>query len=215
MKEVAPGITLLKRYGPFKNGCWILSNQGQAAVVEMPPYLRTERPPFVRAESFTRRRKLRLKYAMLTHCHYDHCASLMHFRRAFPRTTFVGHQAVAHDSAMRRWFGEPDYLDEVFEGELWTGDLGGEPIHLLFAPKHSYTDHLVLFRGAVIAGDWVLGDLRDCNAIVATEHKLLSVERVRDLLRRLNYRVHMAFSGHGDHLFYQVDFERLLERSRR
>lgn len=215
MKHVAPGITLLKRYGPYKNGCWLLSANGQAAVVEMPPYLARERPPHVRVESFTRRQKLQVKYALITHAHYDHCASLLHFRRAFPRTTFVAHRSVAHSPSMQRWFGPPDYLDEVFDEGLWSSHLGGEPLHVIYAPKHSYTDHLVFFRGAVIAGDWVLGDLRDCNAFVSIEHKLESIARVRGILRRLDYGVHMAFSGHGDHLFYDVDFDGLLERSTR
>lgn len=227
MKEIAPGITMLRQYGPYKNACWVLHAGREAAVVEMPPYLPSERPPYQRAESFTRRRKLRLKYALLSHCHVDHCASLPHFRRWFPSTRFVAHRAVQHDRSFgwilgrspgfpfRDWMdGRYRLFDELFDGEFWTGSLGGEPLHVIYAPKHSYTDHLIVFRGACITGDWVLGDLRDCNAIVSTPDKLSSIERAQRIVGRLGYHVHMLFSAHGNHLVYRANFHDWMERSK-
>jgi glyoxylase-like metal-dependent hydrolase (beta-lactamase superfamily II) len=227
MKQVAEGYTILKRYGPHKNACWVLENNGEAAVVDMPPYSAGERPPYQRAESYTRTRKLRLKYGLLSHSHRDHSLTLPYFRRWFPSTRFVGHRSLMDDRGMawmlsrtpgfpfQDWAdGRFTIFDELFDGQIWTGDLGGEPLHIIHAPKHSWSDQLIIFKGAMITGDWVVGDLRDCNAIVPTDVKLESIERVKDLVKSLNYHIHMLFSAHGDCLYYDVDFFRMMERSK-
>lgn len=227
MKNVAPGYTILKRYGRFKNACWVLENGGEAAVVEMPMFSSRDRPPYVRLESYLRRRKLRLKYGIVTHGHVDHCKSLPEFRLNFPKAHFVTHQSMVQDRhflnimarnpklPLEAWNnGSFRLFDEVFSQPLWSGHLGGEPIHLIHAPKHSYTDQLVLFRGAVITGDWYLGDLRDCNALVQPGHKIEAIERAQHIVRSLQHRVHMLFSGHGDCLYYRADFDQMMERSK-
>lgn len=227
LKQVAPGYTILKRYGRFKNACWVLQNGGEAAVVEMPMYSAKEKPPFERLASYLRRRKLRLKYALVTHGHVDHCKSLPDFRLTFPQTRFVTHRSMVEDrhflSIMARhpkmpmtaWNrGDFRLFDEVYEQPVWSGTLGGEPLHLVYAPKHSYTDQLVVFRGGMITGDWYLGDLRDCNAIVRPEHKKQAIDNALHSVRALRHRVHMMFSGHGDCLYYDVDFETMMQRSK-
>jgi hydroxyacylglutathione hydrolase len=226
VKEVAPGITILKRYGPYKNACWLLQAGSEAAVVEMPMFSSSERPPYQRVESTVRRRHVHLKYALLSHGHIDHCLTLPSFRRWFPHTKFVAHRSMVEDRhfvhLMSRspdmpwqdWMeGRYRLFDELFGGVLWTGSLGGEPIHMIYAPKHSYTDHLILFRGAMITGDWFLGDLRDCNAIVSPQHKRIAIERAAEVVRELGYHVHMMFSAHGDCLFYDVDFYAMMRKS--
>lgn len=226
MKQVGPGITILKRYGRYKNACWILEAGGEAAVVEMPMFSRDERPPYQRVESYARRRKLRLKYALLSHGHVDHCYTLPTFRRWFPQTHFVAHRSMVEDSHFVRlmarnpempwqdWVeGRYRLFDELFDGLLWSGTLGGEPIHMIYAPKHSYTDHLILFRGAMITGDWFLGDLRDCNAIVSPHDKVRHIRMATDVVNHLDYRVHMLFSAHGDCLMYRVNFHDVMRRS--
>ena len=227
MKQIAPGYTILKRYGPYKNACWVLENKGEAAVVEMPMYSSHEKPPHERLASYLRRRKLRLKYGIVTHGHVDHCKSLPQFRLQFPDTTFVTHRSMLEDRHFLKIMARNRHLpiqawnegsfrlfDEIYEGQLWTGFLGGEPIHLIYAPKHSYTDQLLLFRGAMITGDWYLGDLRDCNALVRPEHKVQAIDQAVDIVRGLRHHVHMLFSGHGDCLYYRVDFDRMMQRSK-
>ena len=218
MKEAGPGITILKRYGPYKNACWLLEAGDEAAVVEMPMFSGKERPPYQRVECYVRRRRLHLKYALLSHGHLDHCYSLPSFRRWFPHTRFVAHrsmvecshfvQLMARNPAMpwNDWIeGRWHLFDELFDGLLWSGTLGGEPLHVIYAPKHSYTDHLILFRGAMITGDWFLGDLRDCNALVRPQDKVSAIQMATQVVSRLGYHVHMFFSAHGDCLFYDVD----------
>ena len=227
MKQVAEGFTILKRYGRYGNACWILETNGEAAIVEMPMYSPgQETAPWERAESYTRRRKLHVKYAFLSHGHVDHCKTLPQFRLQFPDTTFVAHRSLVEDrqflNIMARnphmpledWVsGRFRLFDELFDGPLWSGELGGEPVHLIHAPKHSYTDLLIVFRGAMITGDWFLGDLRDCNSIVKPPHKVASIENAARLVRGMRYHVHMLFSAHGDCLMYGVDFFEVMRRS--
>lgn len=227
MKNIAPGFTILKRYGAYKNACWVLQNGNEAAVVEMPMFTSKEKPPYERLRSYLKRRKLRLKYGIVTHGHVDHCKSLPEFRLNFPEASFVTHRSMLQCQSFLRIMARNRHLplqawnegkfslfDDVFDGTLWSGHLGGEPIHLIHAPKHSYTDQLVVFRGAMITGDWYLGDLRDCNAIVRPEHKIESIDRALRTVRAMNYRVHMMFSGHGDYLNYRADFNGILQQSK-
>lgn len=227
MKEVAPGYTILKRYGPYKNACWILQNGGEAAVVEMPMFSPSEKPPYEKVRAFIKKRKLRLKYGIVTHGHVDHCKTLPEFRLNFPDTHFVTHRSMLEDRRflaimannprlpLRAWNnGSFKLFDEIYPGPIWTGTLGGEPLHLIHAPKHSYTDQLLLFRGGMITGDWYLGDLRDCNALVRPEHKVQSIEQAVQIVQNLRHHVHMLFSGHGDCLYYRVDFRTMMERSK-
>jgi len=228
MYEATAGITILKRYGPFKNACWVLHHNSEAAVVEMPPYHRgREKPPYDKLEVFLKKRKLYLKYGFLSHPHWDHCNTLPRFRAKFPQTYFVTHSSFMEDSyfkfvlqnvrsiwGRKRFMGSKRFFDVVFSGDIWTGNIGGEPVYLIHAPKHSPGDLLIIFRGAVITGDWYLGDLKDCNNLVSAEQKIRSIDRVIQIVRNLNYNVHMCFSGHGDHLFYNADFFSILQESK-
>lgn len=216
-KNVAPGFAILKRFGRFKTACWVLHHRGEAALVEMPPREPRERAPQDMAFHYLRRHKLRARYALLSHAHWDHSSAFGDFRRAFPEARFVGHAALADDPTLRRVLGGQDprrAFDEVFEGPIWRGELGGEPLFVLYAPKHSWSDHLIIFRGAMITGDWYLRDLRDCNDLVPAAEKIRSIERVQHLVGQLGYGVHMLFSAHGNHLFYDVDFQEVMEESK-
>jgi hydroxyacylglutathione hydrolase len=227
MKKLTDGITMLNQYGGFKNACWILHHNGEAAVVEMPPYNKgSEKPPWEETASFVKKNKLFLKYAFLTHPHWDHCNTLPYFRVQFPQTHFVTHRSFLMDPYYRYSLGnviiknrhmhlkESQLFDHIFNGDLWTGNLGGEPVHIIHAPKHSYGDQLIIFKGAMITGDWFLGDLTDCNNLVKNSDKRRSINRVMELVRELNYDIHMLFSGHGDHLFYDADFFSVMEQSK-
>lgn len=211
MKEVTPGILMLGPYGPYRNACWVLYRDDEAAVVEMPPYRRSETRPWRAVEKVLRQRGLWLKYAFLSHAHRDHCQSIMDFRKAFPDTEFVGHRSFM-SSRLLAYQGFT--FDTYFSRRDWSGTLGGEHVHLIHAPKHSETDLLLLFRGAMLTGDWYLGDLKDCNALVRPAEKIRSIKAVQKLVRRWRYHVHMMFSAHGDCLYYNVDFERMMELSK-
>lgn len=215
MTLAAPGIAKLGPFGPYNNSVWLFWHKGEAAVCEMPPYRRgKERPPWSAVQSFLQERQLALKYAMISHAHFDHCQSLMRFRSTFPETEFVAHQSQANTRVVWRLSRGAPVFDTVFDGDLTMLALGGEPLILMHAPKHSHSDIFTVFRGTAMTGDWFLGDLKDCNALVDPALKIRSVERVQTWLRRLNYSVNRAFSGHGDCLYYDVNFQQLLERSK-
>lgn len=225
MDEIADGITILKRYGQFKTACWVLHNNGEAAVVEMPPFLQKEKPPDKKAETFIKKNKLHLKYCMISHPHWDHCHSMPRFRNRFPQAEFVGHSSFLDDSyfrfvmrnlAFKRGHGFIHggrmLFDYFIEGDFWTGYVGGEPLHVIYAPKHSYGDLMIIYKGAMITGDWFIGDLKDCNGLVKSRDKIISIDRVIKKVRQLNYHVHMLFSAHGDCLFYEADFYSVMEQ---
>ncbi|MCE1246184.1 MAG: MBL fold metallo-hydrolase [Firmicutes bacterium] len=227
MKQVAEGFTILKRYGRLKTACWILENNGEAAIVEMPPYSRGEKAPWEKAKTYFKKNWVFPKYGLLTHPHWDHCYTMPHFRAAFPQTRFVAHDSFLHDSYfrymmrnMRNTRGESleaagyRFFDDVFTGDIWAGDLGGEPLYIIYAPKHSYGDMLIIFKGAMITGDWYLGDLKDCNDLVNPHHKVLNIDKTMRIVNHLNYHIHMLFSGHGDALFYDADFYSIMEQSK-
>lgn len=227
MKMVADGITILNQYGRFRNACWVLHNGNEAAVVEMPPYSRgRERAPHMDVLRFIRRNRLSLKYALLSHPHWDHCKTLLSFRQRFPRTPFVAHSSFFEMSdsvlAPRRGRMSPDeyrrmicrIFQVIFSGDVWKGTIGGEPLYIIHAPKHSYTDLLIVFKGAMITGDWYIGDLRDCTALVSRQDKIASINKVIRIMKSLKYNIHMLFSAHGNHLFYDADFYSILRESR-
>jgi hydroxyacylglutathione hydrolase len=110
--------------------------------------------------------------------------------------------------------GEFILFDQLFDGDFWRGYLGGEPIYLIHAPKHSPGDLLIIFKGAMITGDWYIGDLKDCNDLVHPMDKIRSVDRVMEIVRAMNYNIHMLFSAHGDCLYYDADFFSLMEESK-
>jgi glyoxylase-like metal-dependent hydrolase (beta-lactamase superfamily II) len=225
--EIADGITMLRRYGQYRTACWVLQNNGEAAVVEMPPFLGGEKPPFEKAATFLKKNRLHLKYAFISHPHWDHCHTLPWFRDRFPQTIFVGHESFMLDSYFRFMIrnvrivradgyvmGGNSIFDVMLEDDFWAGDIGGEPIYVIHAPKHSYSDLLIVFKGAMITGDWFIGDLKDCNALVRSADKVRSINRAMEIIGSLGYNVHMLFSAHGDCLFYDADFFSVMEQSK-
>lgn len=219
-KLVAPGILKSKPFGPYRNSVWIFFHGHEAALIEMPPYRpKTDSAPWRSAKRELKRRGLFLRYALISHAHVDHCRTLPEFREAFPHAHFVAHRSQVESNLVRRLVGASrwrmsEFFQEVYDGDIKVLTLGGEPMILIHCPKHSQSDQFVIFRGTAMTGDWFLGDLKDCNALVHPYDKIRSVERVQGWLRHLDYGVSRAFSGHGDCLYYSVDFDLLLEKSK-
>lgn len=208
---------MLGPYGPYRNAVWLLVNGDEAALVEMPPYrAKRDARPWNAAKRCLKKIGATLKYGLLTHAHVDHCQNLMAFRETFPEALFVAHRSQVENRLVGRLSGWRPYqvFDHIFDSEVEMLHLNGEPLLLIHCPKHSESDQFILYRGTAITGDWFLGDLRDCNAIVDPRQKVFSIERVQYWLSRWDYRVTRAFSGHGDCLYYDVDFDTLMEKSK-
>lgn len=220
IEHLAPGILKLGPYGRHRNCVWLFVNGDEAAVIEMPNYrAKKEARPWFAARRTLKKVGARAKYLLMSHAHIDHCQRLSDFRDAFPKAICIGHISQAFSPLVGRlsWASRRDPLDifdEVFQEEVRVLWLGSEPLVLIYAPKHSQSDLIILYRGSALTGDWFLGDLKDCNALVYPEDKIRSINRVQKWLRDNDYEVTRAFSAHGDCLMMDIDFQELLEKSK-
>ncbi len=191
-------------YGPFECACWLLEHDGEALVLEMPLPWEDEEAPWETVARFAAERGLNITAATVTHAHIDHAYGLPYFRLLLPEARFVALRATALT------YGE-GLFDLVFEEGPLELSVGGEPLILLDAPKHSWEDVLVFFRGWMCSGDWSLGPYPDCNSIVPTAVKIETMEKVLEFVRRRPYHVHTISSAHGNELRRNVDLPALLD----
>lgn len=202
-EQICDGIWLLGRYSPYEVGVWILEHNGEAAIMEAPPYTIGQPFPWTEAKAFCKERDLEVKYHIFTHTHIDHMNGYPYFKRTFPKA-----DSIVHISFLE-WY-RAAYFNEVFPEREKELSLGGEPLFLVHAPKHSPEDLLIFFRGAVCTGDWALGSVSDCNPLVSPKIKVKTMGRVKRFLEKANYHVHTAFSAHGNEFRHDIDFVGLL-----
>jgi hypothetical protein len=176
--------------GAFESdvGSWILHHEGEALLLEVPEGLTVAD---VRA-ALKQLGSPRLKYVTASHDHEDHLdASVWEsLRAAFPPAMLL------HPSAI--------------QGEL-SVSLGGEPLWLLKAPKHSRTDVVTIFRGVAMTGDIELGMLESVNQEVRATTKLRSMARLAGFVDRTGYQVHSLVSAHLDDVRTHIDWPRLFQ----
>jgi hydroxyacylglutathione hydrolase len=205
------GVYLVGRYNYLQTGVWLLAHNGEAAVLEVPPTSLVGgwwgADPAEDAARAAHELGANVKYLLCTHTHHDHfsTATFRRMRERFPRAEPVlqdGFRRVAEEPGVR-YFAE-HYLLFV----------GGEPLHLLHAPKHSQTDTIVIFRGAACTGDWELGTVRTVNERVPVETRLQSCDRVIEFVRAADYRVHRVYSVHANDRREGVDFPALIAGTR-
>ena len=205
------GVHLVGRYNYLQTGVWLLAHNGEAAVLELPPTgilgFGFGADPAADAANAAQELGVAVKFLLCTHTHHDHfsTATFRHMRERFPRAEPV------LQSGFRKVIDEPGirYFDD--HDELFVG---GEPLLLLHAPKHSATDTMVIFRGAACTGDWELNTIRTVNERVPVETRLRSCDRVIDFVRRTNYHVHRVYSVHANDRREGVDFPALIADTR-
>lgn len=207
------GVFLVGRFNPFRTGCWLLVHNGEAAVLEMPPSGPGEPTPAeaVRA-ALSHCPGVKVTHLLCTHAHADHFAtSTFHALR----TAFPDAEPCLHVGFRRKAGAE--YGVRYFTGELRLA-IGGEPLFLVHAPKHSDTDTMVIFRGSVCTGDWELGMLRSvydwAGWGVPTEKKLESIARMEWWPGEHNYVIHRVYSVHANDRREGVDFPALMASTR-
>ncbi len=199
-----PGVRLLGRFDWVGTGCWLLHHNGEAAVLEMPPPGRGEPSPAdVAAEAAA---GLRVKFLLGTHAHQDHFSrdTFRRLRQRFPAATPVLHPGFGVSDAWRA------------DDDVWL-DVGGEPLVLVPAAKHSRTDTLVMWRGTCCTGDWELGTLAGCHDGtrwgVPDGEKRAGVGKMVGWCDRHNYRVNAVYSAHANDKRAGIDFPALMRRT--
>lgn len=212
MERWFDGVYLVGRYNYLQTGVWLLAHNGEAAVLEAPPTslvgLGLGADPAADAATAATELGVAVRYLLCTHTHHDHfsATTLRHLRGRFPHAEPVFQSgflnAVSDEQRVR-------YFDT--EATLFVG---GEPLHLLHAPKHSETDTFVIFRGTACTGDWELNTVRTVNERVPVEARLRSCERAAEFVRRLNYHVHRVYSVHANDRREGVDWAALMADTR-
>ncbi|MDQ4076623.1 MAG: MBL fold metallo-hydrolase [Chloroflexota bacterium] len=203
------GIYLLGQYNNLRTGCWLLTHGQSGVILELPPYGAQQTSPVTDARLAVRDLGIDTKYLLCSHLHGDHVSAhtANEFRRAFPHAQMVlqrGFQGYLRDGPTR-------YFDD--DASL---SLDGEPLFLIHAPKHSWTDTIVIFRGVAIMGDWELNTIRSVHDghgrySVPDSRKLESIEKLIEFPRRHTYNIHKVFSVHANDKREDVDFAQLLQ----
>ncbi len=171
---------------PDDVGSWLLHAGGEAMLLELPPGLTVEAVreglASVGAE---------LRFIAASHIHEDHLD---------PRVW---------NALVDAFSGEVEFWDPAqVRGDLCV-ELGGEPLWLLKAPKHSVADVVTVFRGVAMTGDIELGTLDSVNREVSRKRKALSMEWLGGFERRTGYRVHTIVSAHLNDVRTGVDWPAL------
>jgi hydroxyacylglutathione hydrolase len=170
-----PGWHLLGAFPdgvPDDVGSWLLAHDGEAMLLEVPPGLT------VRAvRSALKRVGAGLRYVAASHSHEDHLDpdTWARLTAAFPAAEAIPPAGVSGDHLLH---------------------IGGEPVWLVKAPKHSADDVVTVFRGVAMTGDIELGMLASVNREVRRPTKMKSMDRLRDFQDRTGYHVHSIVSAH-------------------
>ncbi|HEV3438299.1 MAG TPA: MBL fold metallo-hydrolase [Gemmata sp.] len=205
------GVYLIGQFNWFRTGVWLLTHGGEAALLELPPASITGigfgPNPVDRAAIAVSELGVVVKFILCTHTHMDHFNKKTYRRM---RDRFAGATAVLQ-SGFRDYIGEESGVRYFEDAEALY--IGGEPVHLIHAPKHSQTDTMVIFRGAACTGDWELGTVRTVNERVPVETRLRSCDRMMGFARE-GYHIHRTFSVHANDRRENVDFPALMAETR-
>jgi glyoxylase-like metal-dependent hydrolase (beta-lactamase superfamily II) len=150
-------------------------------------------------------RGLRVRFLLCTHAHADHFnrETLRRMRDHFPDATPVLHAG---------FVGPGVRIDH----DEWLA-VGGEPLALVPAPKHSLTDTLVVWRGTCCTGDWELGTLagvHDGNpGAVPADRKRASLREMAGWEGRFDYRIRGVYSAHANDRREHLDFAALMRQT--
>jgi len=187
-----PGWHLLGAFpdnGPNDVGSWLIHNDGEALLLEVPPGLTVD----VVAAGL-KSVGAGLRYVTASHLHEGHldidCWNKLeeayvgtHFMR--PTETKVGADILIN--------------------------LGGEPLWLIKAPKHSPSDTVTVFRGVAMTEDIELGTLDSVNEEVSRTTRAASMNYLRGFEERTGYHIHTIVSAHLNDFRQGVDWRSLFE----
>ncbi|BBM82672.1 MBL fold metallo-hydrolase [Candidatus Uabimicrobium amorphum] len=208
MEKWGAGIYLLGQYHRYQTGLWLLKHQDEAAILEMPPYFKSEVPPYKLCKTLCEDYNLKIKYFLCSHAHGDHFWQKTYdeIKKNFPQAKIYlqnGFKKRIKNKARTKFFED--------EQRLY---LANEPLILIHAPKHSPTDTMVAFRGTMFTGDWELNTIRSVHDgkkyAVPMETRLQSVQKMETFEERYNYNIHRVFSVHANDRRENVNFTELM-----
>ncbi len=155
-------------------GSWLLMDEGEALLLEVPEGLTVENVRQALADTGTT-----LRYVTASHDHYDHLErdAWGYLAEAFHGVGFI------HPASVRGY------------RQL---QLGSEVVWLIAAPKHSLADVVVVYRGVAATGDIELGTLESVTGEVPMATRRKSMRRLREFEDRTGYHVHSVVSAHLD-----------------
>jgi glyoxylase-like metal-dependent hydrolase (beta-lactamase superfamily II) len=237
LEKKADGIYLAGRFSEWLVGAWILESGGECAVMEMPPPTAGDINPALIVKKKLDEKGWKCRYLLFSHPHWDHTASIAEYRKAFPDAIFVAHYSAPLFLKMSEYYWTKGYLilrespwdnvkeqcgnewflnnfNYIYQSDTLELSLAGEPLYLIYAPKHSLGDVHCLFKGVLFTGDWWLYEGDPCQDLAACSKAVESIERVEKFLTDKDYRAHSIFSAHGDNLFYDIDVAEALTRTR-
>lgn len=184
--EVWPGWYLIGSY-ESDVGSWLLHHGNEALLLEAPEGLKVE-------DVNSTLKCLggpRIKYITASHEHEDHISPGVWKKVS---SKFFEYSFLYHPKLVRGY------------RQL---KLGGEPLWLIKAPKHSLTDIVTVFRGIAMVGDIELGTLDSVNKEVPNYLKRYSMNRLREFPAHANYHIHTIVSAHLNDIRTNVDWESL------
>ncbi len=170
---------------PDDVGSWLLIQGGEALLLEIPPGLSVKQ-----VTAALGRAGAELRWVTASHDHEDHLDpnTWDALVRAFRGAEFIHPSTVAGDRLLH---------------------LGGEPVWLINAPKHSLTDVVTVFRGVAMTGDIELGMLASVNDEVPLETRKTSMRWLCEFSTRTGYHVHSLVSAHLNDVRVSVDWPAL------
>jgi hypothetical protein len=170
---------------PDDVGSWLLMDDGQAMLLEVPEGLTVENVQEALVSTRTT-----LRYVTASHDHWDHLDRNVwgDLAGAFPKAKFI------HPAAVRR-----DRRLQIDREVAW----------LVAAPKHSLADVVTIFRGVAMTGDIELGMLESVTNEVPEQVRRKSLTWLRDFPQRRGYHVHTTVSAHLNSVRREVSWASL------
>ncbi len=228
---IAPGIQLVGRFGRLKTGIWLLKYKSECMLLEMPDQSDKDpfRNPWDRIAKYIEQENLHLKFMTATHSHTDHFDTYPNFHNRFPKVPIVVNRLFFHKYNLIS-FIKPEDLDIIgninasieiegvpiycFNEKCFETNLEGEQLFLIRAPKHSWSDTMVIFRGCIISGDWWIGPGDPNRNMIPLKTINESIDFLEAFIHKKNYHIHSLFSVHANEFRYGIDFIELMEQTR-
>lgn len=236
LMKLTDGVYLAGRFSNWKVGSWVLQSGDECAVLEMPPPTFGQTHPAAIIKKAIKEYGWNCRYLFFSHPHWDHTASIAEYRESFPEAKFIAHYSAPLFLKMSEYYltkgnfrlrkspwnnvkeksGLFWYIrnfNEIFETNSLKLEIGGEPLYLLYAPKHSLGDVHCIFKGVLFSGDWWFYEGDPCQDLAAATKAEESIIRLENFLNEKKYLVHSVFSAHADNLFYNIDLSQALKRT--